>query len=50
MKEMYTAGSDAQKDSKAPNPKKAYRTIGIPISLVYRIKTVVLFRLCSLFP
>ena len=37
VKEMYTAGSDAQKDSKAPNAKKAYRTIGIPTSLVYHI-------------
>ena len=36
VKEMYTAGTDALRDSKAPNPKKAYRTIGIPTSLVHR--------------
>ena len=31
VKEMYTASSDAHKDSKMPEQKKAFRTIGITL-------------------
>lgn len=33
VKQMYTASSEAQKDSKAPERKKSFRTIGKLLSL-----------------
>jgi len=48
VKQMYTASSDAHMDSKEPEYKKAYRTVGKSLSFIYTTILVLFVPSCTL--